>query len=97
MQLNNDCIREVMLYLEKNLIVKFDTTNRNCFVFEGIPWAKIINDLNTYKKEDIVYTLYNLTQAGFIESQCSGNIVTNKVTNITYNGHIYLKNINSSM
>ena len=96
MQINNDCIRSILLYLQENLVVKFDKVDLNKLEFNTISWAKIIDDLSTFPKEDIVYSLHYLTQAGFIQGNCTERINVNNVSDITYNGHLYLKDISES-
>lgn len=80
MELKHDCIREVMLYLEKELDLH-----------TIIPQSQI--NLKNYSSDDITYTVLKLSEAGFLDTDkmdLAGNIL---IKSITYNGHIFLDNI----
>lgn len=91
MKLNPDCIRDVLLYLEENLIIENDNE------FSQINLYQLQSALNQYDKDDIFYTVYNLVQIRYIEGDFQH--ITNKklfyckIENITYNGHQFLNTI----
>jgi hypothetical protein len=57
--------------------------------------AMLYDKLNNYLPDDIDYTCQKLSEAGFIEIKTDilGNIT---ITNLTYNGHIFLDTIRDS-
>ena len=78
-RLIHDCVRETMLYLEKNLSLNDTISSDNI-------------KLKDFSIEDVQYTCAKLTEAGYIKSQTfiDGSCI---ITDITYNGHIFLDNI----
>ena len=84
MELKKDCVRDVLLYLEKNL-------NYNEEVFAN----KI--ELKKYSKEDIYYTCEKLSEAGFLNVKIDKFIMSETplimIKSITYEGHQFLDNI----
>ena len=84
MELKKDCVRDVLLYLEKNL-------NYNEEVF-----ANNIG-LKKYSKEDIYYTCEKLSEAGFLNVKIDKFIMSETplimIKSITYDGHQFLDNI----
>ena len=86
MKLKKECIRDLMLYFEKNL-----TYDR------PISANKIA--LKKYSTEDIVYTCDKLQEAGFINVTrwpvLDDGLPFINVNSITYNGHQLLDNIRS--
>ena len=90
MKLNPDCIRDVLLYLEENLIIE----NRT---FIPINLKSLQEVILNYSEEDIFYSIYNLKQAKFIEGKFS-DVKDNKmaiceIENITYLGHQFLETV----
>ena len=83
MKLNQDCVRDLLLYLEENLIL-------NDFLsIENI-------SLKDYSTEELLYTADKLYEAGYIN--CSKKIYDNTdliilISSITYTGHQFLDNI----
>lgn len=90
MKLNLDCIRDVLLYLEDNLIIEKH-------VFKPIELKTLQNDLKKYTPEDVFYSVYNLYQIHFIEGKF--NDVSNmkmmfcEIENVTYAGHQFLASV----
>lgn len=90
LKLNTDCIRDVLLYLEENL--KID--NRN---FVSITLSTLQENLSKYPSDDVFYTIYNLSEARFID--CKWGIITDEnyrhcdISNITYRGHKFLETV----
>lgn len=91
MKLNPDCIRDVLLYLEDNLYI-----NKN--KFSKITLDELKEHFNSeYLDEDILYSVYNLNEVGFIEGRikdCNDiKIFYCDIENITWNGHQFLNTI----
>lgn len=82
MKLNQDCIRDLLLYLEENLNynVRISVTNLN---------------LNNYSFDDLFYTTEKLIEAGFINCSTFNSIGSHDYIfkSITYLGHQYLDTI----
>lgn len=84
MKLNQDCVRDLLLYLEDNLSYENDVTVNNI-------------TLKQYSSIDLVYTADKLKEAGIINCTISNYIYENSpiihVSSITYKGHQFLDNI----
>ena len=96
MKLNADCIRDVLLELEKSLIYRTDEEGRlekNTVSLHDLDCILI-----RYSKEDIFYTLSNLNQAGYINMTVKGadnSFYLCFVNCITFQGHEFLEKIRS--
>lgn len=93
-KLNPDCIRAVMLQIEKEWAIKDD--GHGHMVFGSLGLLQLCKSLPDYTKEDIFYTLYNLEQAGYIKAQISwsnGTVYRCVVNYMTYTGHEFLNGI----
>lgn len=83
MKLNQDCIRDLLLYLEENLKLN--------------DYLSISNiSLKNYSSEELLYTADKLYEAGYLK--CSRKVYDNTdlmifVSSITYTGHQFLDNI----
>lgn len=99
MQLKPDCVRDVLLYLEENLLVYGGEQNR--VMRNTIGWKQVYEDemLNkSYLIEDIQYTILQLSEAGMIRIKLmSGGqnrgIVGVDIEDITWCGHELLANL----
>lgn len=94
MKLNPDCIRDVMLEIEKRHKVTIDEENNASFEMLWID--ELYEALPKHSKEDIFYTLYNLDQAGYvsISTDEGDDAVTMCAINyMTYSGHEFLEKI----
>jgi hypothetical protein len=84
MQLNQDCIRDLLLYLEANL------SYENSIHINGL-------HLNNYSANDLIYTADKLNEANYIKcikSPCLyEDVPVLIVTDITYSGHQFLDTI----
>lgn len=82
MVLKHECVRETLLYLEKNLT--FDT-----------PIYSPNIQLKHFSSEDINYTIAKLKEAGYINAVYSGadNIPSYLIQSLTWDGHQFLDNI----
>ena len=83
MRLNQDCIRDLMLYLEDNLGYKDEI---------------VINHLSLepYSKDELLYTADRLIEAKYLNSRFALNMQTSHiivVNSISYDGHQFLDTI----
>lgn len=83
MKLNQDCIRDLLLYLEENLKLNDYLSVSNI-------------SLKNYSPEELLYTADKLYEAGYLN--CSRKVYDNTdlmifVSSISYNGHQFLDNI----
>lgn len=83
LKLNQDCIRDLLIYLEENL---------------GYKDKIIINSLklNNYSKEELMYTADRLYEANYINVNICWNMNSTHiivVTSISYQGHQFLDTI----
>ena len=98
MKLNADCIRDVLLELEKSLTYRVnedDQLEKNTVSLHELDCILI-----RYTKEEIFYTLSNLEQAGYIKMSVnwSGNSVYRCSVNcITFQGHEFLEKIRNDL
>lgn len=82
MRLDNDCIRDIMLYIEDN------TTYEKRF----IDVDNLVNDLN-YDKDTLYYHLSMISQANLFDKV---NFADNRpylISSLSWEGHQYLDNI----
>ncbi len=90
MKLNYDCIRSVLLYLEKAVTIDNDLK----IVIVRV--EDIFEELPKYENNEILYSLSKLNEAGYINAQlrfASGSFVDGYVTGITYAGHDFLEKV----
>lgn len=83
MKLNNDCIRDLLIYLENNLDYHEQLYVHNI-------------KLKNYSSDELSYTVERLKEANFLN--CSGGIYSQHniplaVKSITYQGHQFLDSI----
>ncbi len=90
MRLNQDCVRDSLLYFEYYL------TNTNVFILEPSLYTKT-QYLEGYSNQDFLYTCLKLKEAGFInckETHYAGlSIPKLSISSITWNGHKFLDNV----
>lgn len=94
MHLNYECLRDVLIVLEKLLTVRNDDVFEFCAVSLDALLAD--PDIVGYLPADVFYVVHNLHQAGFIEAHFvrSGVFVHEAyILDITYAGHMFLRNI----
>lgn len=90
MKLNYDCIRSVLLYLEKAVTIDNDLK----IVIVRV--ENIFEELPKYENNEILYSLSKLNEAGYINAQlrfASGSFVDGYVSGITYAGHDFLEKV----
>ena len=96
MKLNADCVRDVLLELEKTLTYRIDEEGR--LEKNTVSLHELDCILIRYTKEDIFYTLSNLDQAGYIKMTVKGagnSVYLCFVNCITFQGHEFLEKIRS--
>lgn len=92
MELNLTCIRDLLIYLEKEL------TLDDSLMFQSIDLTELADapELNQYSRKELFYTIYNLEQVGFIQTYvqyADNSVYICEVENINYTGHEFLQNI----
>lgn len=96
MTLNYDCIRDILLFLEKNLEYTNDPISLE---HKRLSINETIDKLsNTYEKTDIQYSIEKLYEAHYISMpNIKYNnlhyIVSGSIDDITWEGHDFLNNI----
>ena len=95
MKINEDCIRNILLYLSVNLTLDLKDNKNN---YNKISVLELMNDLSDeYEKEDIVYSVNILYQAGYINGinldQKNISLSRLKINDITNRGHIFCQNV----
>lgn len=99
MKYNIDCIRAVLLLLEKKLNFIITEQKDNFFTFENSEmWIQTICEcLRGYDRMDVIYSIKKLYEAGYIkmyvEESEKEDFSFYRVTEITYLGHEFLENI----
>ncbi|MBR0583994.1 DUF2513 domain-containing protein [Bacillus altitudinis MN12] len=83
MRLNHDCIRDLLLGLEENLNYN-QSMKRGKFIS--------MSNLSEYDKNESIYTLKKMVEAGYIQATFPNNIDF-VIEDITYSGHQFLDNI----
>ena len=90
MKLNYDCVRSVLLTVEKSKTID-EELNINPLTVETI-----FEQLPKYEDSEILYTIEKLKEAGYINAVlqfAAGHFIDGAVSSITYSGHEYLDNI----
>lgn len=90
MKLNYDCVRSVLLTVEKSKTID-EELNLNPLAVETI-----FEQLPKYEDNEILYTIEKLKEAGYINAAlhfAAGHFIDGTVSSITYSGHEYLDNI----
>ena len=90
MKLNYDCVRSVLLTVEKSKTID-EELNLNPLTVETI-----FEQLPKYEDNEILYTIEKLKEAGYINAVlqfAAGHFIDCAVSSITYSGHEYLDNI----
>ena len=90
MKRNYDCVRSVLLTVEKSKTID-EELNINPVTVETI-----FEQLPKYEDSEILYTIEKLKEAGYINAAlhfAAGHFIDGTVSSITYSGHEYLDNI----
>ena len=90
MKLNYDCVRSVLLTVEKSKTIDEELN------FNPLTVETIFEQLPKYEDNEILYTIEKLKEAGYINAAlqfAAGHFIDGAVSSITYSGHEYLDNI----
>jgi hypothetical protein len=95
MELNVDCMRDILIYLSQNLTGERD---RNYVTFNQIDLLKISNDMSDkYDAVTIWYSTKMLDECNYIvcdtRTVTHGQLAYFYVTGMTYQGHKFLESI----
>lgn len=96
MKINEECIRDILRFCVENLTLKI-TNNKGDF--SSVSMLFIMKKFeSTYSKEDIWYSIYNLSQDKFIETndirgQSRNGFAYVEVYNVTHRGHEFYESI----
>lgn len=95
MYLNYDCLRDVLLSLERNLAFVRDDFG---LAFPDYSFQDLMSDpdVGCYGEEDVFYAVHNLVQAEYITASIGYDIgMTDycSISDITYKGHMFLRSI----
>lgn len=88
MKLNKDCIRELLLFVES---LETPGANEADIIQFGTD--------NDYSKENLIYTIQRLDEAGFIDANviyASNKVYFFNINYITYDGHQFIDSIRDS-
>lgn len=83
MKLNNDCVRDLLLYIEENVGIKDDV------VIPGLT-------LSSYTNDELLYTALKLNEAGYLNARVSNYMDGSceiEINSLTWQGHKFLDNI----
>lgn len=95
MKLKPDCVRDVLLSIEKLQIIEpnADGTVRD----KGVNYVQICKDLPKQSKEDIFYTLKILRDGGMVDMRVqyanNGTVYHCVVDGLTFRGHEFMQNL----
>jgi hypothetical protein len=85
MRLNHECIRDILMFLEG---LELGQTVRATTIAEKLP---------SYTREEVIYSVKKLFEAGFISgNESEGRHSAGLVKEITWKGHKFIDNIRSS-
>lgn len=98
MFLDYDCLRDVLIALERGLEISAGNGSRMEISFSSMSLSDLIQseELSGYPPEDVFYAVYNLRQAGYISAlidHAGDAVYACVVTDITYAGHMFLRSI----
>lgn len=82
MELKHDCVREVLLFIEKNKPVD-----------NYLESSELSSSINEFSSQDINYSIKQLTNAGFIESKAIMVPDLYLIGDLTWYGHQFLDDI----
>lgn len=84
MRLNNDCIRDILLYIERN------TTDEMPFINA----ENLINDLQQkYDKGTINYHVRQIDKAGLVDDVYYSEDEPDTISDLSWEGHNFINNI----
>lgn len=83
MRLNNDCIRDILLYIEDKITYK-----NSC-----IEVSSLLNDLSKYTEDEILYHINQIYKADLIDKPFYADDRAQIISDLTWTGHQYVDNI----
>lgn len=92
MKINYDCMRDVLIALEKLITIDSDLK------FSKITLPILQKELPEHKVQDIVYSVDMLAQAGYIKANinpANNGVYSILISGITIDGHRYLDSVRS--
>ncbi|HBO20289.1 MAG TPA: hypothetical protein DHU87_07350 [Ruminococcus sp.] len=93
MKLNYDCVRELLLTLEENLVMD------DSLSFPSLTLKQVCEKMPDFSRADIAYASTKLLEAEYIEAnsiESDSKIIKIVYSSITYEGHQYLDSIRDS-
>lgn len=93
MKLDCDCVRDVLLYIEREQTMSKEDKN---FVLDYLYCDRFFEGIKKHSQETIVYTVMKLKEAEYIKayiSEADDNILEFYVLGITYKGHQFIEKI----
>ena len=91
MKRNNQCVKQVLIYIEDKTPLFFRKYESTPFYYEirTISYNEICNaeELAAFSKEDIVYSLIHLIQERYISATFDASNQIKDICNITEKGH----------
>lgn len=94
MQLNRECMRDVLLRIESDLFLHAQDDG---LIATSVIWLNdLANALPEYSIEDVCYSIMMLDEAGYIHAtfkKASGGIYSCRINNMTFAGHEFLDRI----
>lgn len=91
MKLNYDCVRDMLLALEKLLTINDDLCH------EYVPVDKLFEVLNKYDQKEVLHSFLEIGRAGYINYDYQfwggGQFYEGSVHDLTYCGHEFLESI----
>lgn len=94
MKINLDCVRDSLIAIEESQNIQVNPYD--IVLSKNLQMRDMFSLLPDYPKEDVVYTLVMLNEAGFIKAtinQIDSSIVNISIHRITYKGHEFLEEI----
>lgn len=96
MRINEDCIREVLKHLVETLTLNIKDNKGD---FNNVSMLSVMKKFDdTYSREDVWYSIYNLAQDRFIEAnnireQSRNGFAFVNIYNVTHRGHQFYESI----
>ncbi len=94
MKINLDCVRDSLIAIEDAQAIQ--VSPYDIVLSKSLQMRDMFSILPDYSKEDIVYTLIMLNEAGYIKAsvrQIDSSIGNIEIHRITYRGHEFLEEI----
>lgn len=96
MKLNQNCVRDIMLYIESKTRPGMVLSIRDFYYPENNEY-KVVKDLNKYDQETIEYTLMKLSETKYIDGNPSfmsnNQLIGYTIKSLTWEGHKFVDTI----